>query len=90
MRNAKIDKNEVELERSVIVSELEGNRNSPFSILYENLKAQAFSVHTYRNPIIGWRDDLDNINSEKVKEFYDTFYYPDNAVAILVGNFDHN
>jgi zinc protease len=88
MRNAKIDKNEVELERSVIVSELEGNRNSPFSILYENLKAQAFSVHTYRNPIIGWRDDLDNINSEKVKEFYDTFYYPDNAVAILVGNFD--
>ncbi len=88
MRNAKIDKEEVELERSVIVSELEGNRNKPFSTLYENLKAQAFSVHTYRNPIIGWRDDLDNINSERIKEFYDTFYYPDNAVAILVGNFD--
>ena len=88
MRNAKIDKEEVELERSVIVSELEGNRNSPFNRLYENLKAQAYSVHTYRNPIIGWRDDLDNINSEKIREFYDTFYYPNNATAILVGNFD--
>jgi zinc protease len=90
MRNAKIDKEEVELERSVIVSELEGNRNKPFSILYENLKSQAYSVHTYRNPIIGWRDDLDNINSERIREFYDTFYYPDNAVAILVGNFDED
>ena len=88
MRNAKIDKDEVELERSVIVSELEGNRNSPFNKLYENLKAQAYSVHTYRNPIIGWRDDLDNINSQKIREFYDTFYYPNNATAILVGNFD--
>lgn len=90
MRNAKIDKDEVELERSVIVSELEGNRNRPFNTLYENLKAQAYSVHTYRNPIIGWRDDLDNINSDRIKEFYDTFYYPDNAVAILVGNFDED
>jgi zinc protease len=61
MRNAKIDHDEVELERSVIVSELEGNRNKPLSKVYENLKSQAYSVHTYRNPIIGWRDDLDNI-----------------------------
>ena len=88
MRNAKIDKDEVELERSVIVSELEGNRNSPMSTLYENLKSQAYSVHTYSNPVIGWRDDLDNINSEKIKEFYDVFYSPNNATAVLVGNFD--
>lgn len=88
MRNAKIDKDEVELERSVIVSELEGYRNQPFSLLYENLRAQAFSVHTYRNPVIGWRDDLDNINSDKIREFYEVFYHPNNAVAILVGNFD--
>lgn len=88
MRNAKIDHDEVELERSVIVSELEGGRNNPMSILYENLKSLAYATHTYKNPVIGWRDDLDNINAKKIKEFYDTFYHPNNAVAILVGNFD--
>ncbi len=65
MRNAKIDHDEVELERSVIVSELEGGRNNPISILYENLKSLAYATHTYKNPVIGWRDDLDNINAKK-------------------------
>ncbi len=88
MQNSRIDKDEVELERSVIVSELEGNRNNPTNIAYEHLKSTAFDVHTYRNPVIGWRQDLDNINSKNMREFYETYYYPDNAVAILVGNFD--
>lgn len=88
MQNSRIDKDEVELERSVIVSELEGNRNDPNNILYETMKSTAYQVHSYRNPVIGWRDDLDNINSENMREFYETYYYPDNAVAILVGNFD--
>lgn len=88
MQNSRIDKDEVELERSVIVSELEGNRNNPTNIAYETLKSTAFQVHTYRNPVIGWREDLDKINSKNMREFYETYYYPDNATAILVGNFD--
>lgn len=88
MRNSRIDHDEVELERSVIVSELEGNKNNPQNLLYETLREAAFSVHTYRNPVIGWREDLDKINSANMKEFYDTYYSPDNATAILLGNFD--
>ena len=88
MQNSRLDANEVNLERSVIVSELEGNRNDPNNILYETLRATAYQVHTYRNPVIGWRDDLDNINAENMREFYENYYYPDNAVAILVGSFD--
>ena len=88
MQNARIDHEDVELERSVIVSELEGNKNDPRRSLYETLRNAAFSVHTYRNPVIGYRDDLDNINSKNMREFYENYYYPDNAVAVLVGNFD--
>ncbi len=88
MQNSRLDPDEVDLERSVIVSELEGNRNDPNNILYETLRATAFQVHTYRNPVIGWRDDLDNINATNIREFYENYYYPDNATAILVGNFD--
>lgn len=88
MQSSRLDAEEIDLERSVIVSELEGNKNNPHSILYENLRATAFKVHTYRNPIIGWREDLDNIDAKVMREFYETYYYPNNAVAILVGNFD--
>jgi len=88
MQSSRLDADEIDLERSVIVSELEGNRNNPHSILYENLRATAFKVHSYRNPIIGWREDLDNINAKVMRKFYETYYYPNNAVAILVGNFD--
>lgn len=88
MQNARIDHDEVELERSVIVSELEGNKNDPGRSLYETLRNTAYSVHSYRNPVIGYRADLDNINSKNMREFYENYYYPDNAVAVLVGNFD--
>lgn len=88
MQNSRIDPEEVELERSVIVSELEGNRNSPQNILYENLRSSAYSVHSYRNPVIGWKDDLKNINSKVMQDFYKKYYYPDNARIVLVGNFD--
>lgn len=88
MQNSRLDPEEINLERTVIVSELEGNKNNPNSILYENLRSTAFKVHPYRNPIIGWRHDLENIDAKVMREFYETYYYPNNAVAILVGNFD--
>jgi zinc protease len=88
MQNSRLNPDEINLERSVIVSELEGNKNNPHSILYENLRVNSFKVHTYRNPVIGWREDLDNIDAKIMREFYETYYYPNNAVAILVGNFD--
>ncbi len=88
MQNSRLNGEEIDLERSVIVSELEGNRNDPYNVLYETLRASAFDVHTYHNPVIGWRRDLDNINAENMREFYERFYYPDNATAVLVGNFD--
>ncbi|MCE2929597.1 MAG: insulinase family protein, partial [Candidatus Caenarcaniphilales bacterium] len=89
MQNSRLDFEEVELERSVIVSELEGNRNQPQNNLYEIMRSAAFNVHTYRNPVIGWKEDLNNINANNMRDFYQTYYYPDNARVVLVGNFDH-
>jgi len=88
MRNAAISQQELSLERSVVISELEGRDNSPSSILYRSMKAAAYDVHPYKNPIIGWIDDLHNIDAKVMREFYDTFYHPNNSVAVLVGNFD--
>ncbi len=88
MRNSGLLQEELSLERSVVISELEGRDNSPHSILYRTLKASAYDVHPYKNPIIGWIDDLHNIDAKVMREFYETFYHPDNAVIVLAGNFD--
>ncbi len=88
MRNSGLLQEELSLERSVVISELEGRDNSPHSILYRTLKASAYDVHPYKNPIIGWIDDLHNIDAKVMREFYETFYHPNNAVIVLAGNFD--
>jgi zinc protease len=88
MRNSRLDPQEMDLERTVIVSELEGGENNPQVLLYQSLKSNAYKVHKYKNPVIGLREDLKNINHNSMKEFYDNYYSPDNAVALLAGNFD--
>lgn len=88
MRNSRLAQEELDLERSVIVSELEGGENYPSNLLGKQLRATAFQKHPYHNPIIGWKNDLDNINAENMKQFYDTYYAPDNAFIMLAGNFD--
>ena len=88
MRNSKLNQEEIDLERNVVISELEGGENYPSNILYKNLRSLAFKKHNYKNPIIGWREDLDNIDSKAMKEFYDKYYYPDNSFIVLAGNFD--
>jgi zinc protease len=48
----------------------------------------AFREHPYHHPTIGWRSDVEGVPTSRLKEFYDTFYHPNNATAILVGDFD--
>jgi zinc protease len=88
MRNSRLDQEEIDLERSVIVSELEGGENYPSTILGKQLRATAFQKHSYHNPIIGWRSDLDNIKEANMRAFYNKYYAPNNAFIMLAGNFD--
>jgi predicted Zn-dependent peptidase len=53
---------------------------------YETLVANAFTVHPYRNPIIGWHSDIANLNPQKTREFLQKYYAPVNTVIALVGD----
>lgn len=88
MRNSRLSQKEIDLERSVIISELEGGENYPSTLLGNQLRATAFQKHPYHNPIIGWKNDLFNINEELMKKFYDKYYAPNNSFIMLAGNFD--
>jgi len=58
----------------------------PHSLVYEQLMATALTAHPYRNPIIGWMNDLENMRIEDARDFYRTWYAPNNAVLVIVGD----
>jgi zinc protease len=60
----------------------------PYGRLYYVIDKDSFSVHPYHRPTIGSKEDLDAANIEDVRAFHNTFYRPDNAVLIVVGDFE--
>ncbi len=88
MSNALFDPTEVESERTVIISEREGSENSPTFWLMEELRAAAFRVHPYHHQTIGDMVDLRTITRDDLYRHYRTYYTPNNAIAVAVGDFD--
>jgi zinc protease len=62
--------------------------NQPFGRLSEIIYDQAFSTHPYKHTTIGSMQDLESASVEDVRDFYRTYYVPENATLALVGDFD--
>lgn len=88
MQNAIIDPKEVQSERTVILSEREGNENQPTFHLREEVNAAAFKAHPYGQGVIGFTSDLKQITRDDLYSHYRRYYVPNNATIILVGNVD--
>jgi zinc protease len=88
MRGALVRDEDLESERTVVLNELEMGENEPFELLMKAAFAQAYLEHPYRHPTIGWRGDVESVSGEVLRRFYDTYYHPDNAVALVVGDID--
>jgi zinc protease len=90
MRNSYIADEDRQSEMTVVRNELERGQNEPAAVLDEAVYAAAFREHPYHHPTIGWRADVEGVPTARLKEFYDTFYHPNNATTILVGDFERN
>jgi zinc protease len=88
MRNSFIDDEDRQSEMVVVRNEMERGENDPARILDERIWAAAYREHPYHHPTIGWRSDVEGVPTSRLKEFYDTYYHPNNATAIVVGDFD--
>jgi zinc protease len=88
MRNSFIADADRQAEMTVVRNELERGENDPGRVLDQRLWAIAFREHPYHHPTIGWRADVEGVPTTRLKEFYDVYYHPNNAVAILVGDFE--
>ena len=86
MRNALIATEEVEAERTVIVSEREGLENDPSFLLGESLQAVAFDRHTYGQGVIGSKFDIKLMTRDGLYAHYRTHYAPNNAYVVVVGD----
>jgi zinc protease len=88
MENALFEPDEVEAERTVIISERQGGENDPRFLLDEEVKAAAFRIHPYRHSTIGDLCDLQTMGRDDLWRHYKTYYVPNNAVAVLVGDIE--
>jgi predicted Zn-dependent peptidase len=76
-------------EREVVAEERRRSyETNPDGMLYEKLLAQAFTVHPYRNPIIGWASDIPHLSLTATRDFLQRYYAPANTVIALVGDVD--
>jgi zinc protease len=57
-------------------------------VLVEEVTAAAYVALPYHHPTIGWKSDIEHVPIAKLREFYDTFYWPNNATVTLVGDID--
>ncbi len=87
MVNLKLDPDEFAREKSVVMEERRlRTEDDPTSLLVEEVYAAAFKAHPYHWPVIGWMKDIENITLEDLKKHYRTFYAPNNAVIVVVGD----
>lgn len=87
MRNLLLREEDRQTEMTVVRNEFERGENSPIQSLYKEIYQSAFVAHPYHHSTIGHRSDIEKVSIEKLREFYDTFYWPDNATVSIIGDF---
>jgi zinc protease len=80
--NFKSERQVVEEERRVRVD------NQPYGSIEEDLRAAAFTVHGYHHTPIGSIADLDKATLQDVRDFFNTYYKPNNATLVIAGDFN--
>ncbi|MBX9915843.1 MAG: insulinase family protein [Nitrosomonas sp.] len=91
MRNLILTEEEFSKEIKVVMEERRlRTEDQARSLLYEKMMSVAYQAHPYKNPIIGWMNDLENMRVEDAREWYDRWYAPNNAILIVVGDVDAN
>ncbi len=86
MANGLYDPDDVDSERTVIISELQGGENDPEQLLDTEVTSAAFKAHPYGHPTIGWLSDLRRMTRDELYGYYRRYYVPNNATLVVVGD----
>ena len=86
--NTKLDKDDFELERQVILEEIKMYKDTPEDLAQDKLYEIFWKNHPMGRPITGTAETITNLKRDDVSDFLKKFYTPDNIVISLAGEFD--
>jgi zinc protease len=88
MAEVLLDGAEFESEKKVVLEERRrGVEDQPIAELAELASAVTYLVHPYRRPVIGWTADIQGLTREDLAAHHRTYYVPNNAFVVAVGDF---
>jgi zinc protease len=88
MRTARITEKDRADEMPIVRNEFERGENLPIEALDKQLWALAYQAHPYHHSTIGWKSDIEKVSIERLNQFYNDFYWPDNATVSVIGDFN--
>ncbi len=89
MRGLLLDPKALQSEREVVKEERRmRTEDDPVNAMEEQMMSVAFSAHPYQWPVIGWMSDISSFTRDDLYRHYRTYYEPNNATIVVVGDFD--
>ncbi|MEH2307152.1 M16 family metallopeptidase [Nostoc sp.] len=87
MENSLVGSEQLTSEKRVVISELQGYENSPGYRLSRAVMRDAFPNRAYGLPVGGTKADVEKFTVEQVRNYYQTYYSPENATLVITGDF---
>jgi zinc protease len=89
MRSLAITPENLEQERGIVAEERRwAVDNDNDGAQWEALLSLMFQAHPYRDPVVGWMDDIQHLSQEQLQAWYDRCYAPSNATIVMTGDIE--
>ncbi|MFC5568032.1 M16 family metallopeptidase [Rubellimicrobium aerolatum] len=89
MNDLQLTDEDIATERQVILEERSTRVDSePGALAQEQMRAALFLNSRYGTPVIGWRHEMEALDGTAVRDFYDLYYSPNNAILVVAGDVD--
>lgn len=87
MQSLQLTPDEFQREKQVVLEERRVRvADQPMSLMKERFRATAFPVSPYRQPVIGWLHEIENLTLDDLQQWYQRWYAPNNATLVVVGD----
>ena len=88
VQHSSFEPDEIDREIQVVLEEIRRSEDSPLNVLGDAVFAEIYRAHPYRRPILGSAESVSNINRQRLRDFFERWYRPDNLMVVAVGDFD--
>lgn len=84
--NSKLEPKSIEKEKTIIFEEINMHKNNPKSIALASFDDNIFEGHSLSNSVAGTSKSLNKITPQILKDYYNSYYYPENMILVISGN----